>query len=174
MKVNQQFFTTWLDYPDNESLAVLIYFYGCSENCKNCQNKEYKNYNKGYEINNKNIDLFINEVKSFCIANKTNKIVFSGGDPLFNEFDELNFLLKELKKYDVCIYSGKDVEYTKDLRNFKFIKCGKFIEKYKQESIKTDTFIQFASKNQKLYNSGFELISDNGRYYFTEEKIYVQ
>jgi len=50
-----------------------------------------------------------------------------------------------------------------------YIKCGQYDISQKQDSFKTDTFIQFASFNQELYKkieNNYVLVSKNGKYYF--------
>ena len=32
--------SSWMDYPDSNSLAVEVFFSGCKFNCPSCQNKE--------------------------------------------------------------------------------------------------------------------------------------
>jgi len=48
----------------------------------------------------------------------------------------------------------------------KFIKCGKYIEELKQKVIKNDEYMQFASMNQELYDSDYNLLTKNSRYYY--------
>lgn len=146
---------------------------GCDNNCINCHNPKFKDY----FINNETIQLFYPQALSEKIGKymglyRTDKIVISGGDPLskYNIF-KVKILLQNLyanSTNNVCIYTGKDIEYVKkaEVKGFKFIKCGKYIEELKQESIKTDEYIQFASSNQGLYDSNYNLLSENGRYYF--------
>jgi len=165
--------STFLDYPDNESLAVIIYIMGCDNGCKNCHNPEFQDIN--YNIGTKNESYYYiayNIIKN-CSFFKTNKIVLSGGDCLYEKNVEITKkLIKELNFHipylDICIYTGKDINYVKklDLPKINYIKCGKYIEELKQEVIKNDDFIQFASSNQELYDSEYNLLSKSGRFYF--------
>lgn len=168
LKINP---TSFLDYPDNESLAVIIYILGCRHFCKGCQNPELQNFNlKSKIFEEVTLNEFKKKVAVFSGKAKTNKIVLSGGDPFY--FRNLNFVSEFLNStnYDVCIYTGHSIDYVKALNisHFKFLKCGKYNLNLKQVPEKTDSYIQFASKNQKLYDSNFKLLSKNGRYYFKD------
>lgn len=156
---------SFLDYPDNSSLAIVFYIPGCNNNCIDCHNKELQQYQ-----NFEDEDLLIDFLEKVCRKSNTNKLCLQGGDPLYKH----NLLLtqKILKnlgnKIDICIYTGFDISYIKklNLANFKFIKCGKFNKDLFIGSVKTDTYLQLASKNQQLYNHKFELLSKDGIYYF--------
>ena len=164
------FTATYLDYPDDESLAITILFCGCNHFCKNCHNQELQNYNyqKGTKVFY--IDQFINELKNVALKYKTSKIVLQGGDPLFKTNIDFTrrFLEKVSNYFDVCLYTGYSLEDIKknDIKGYTFLKTGTYNENLKQDSEKTDDYIQFASTNQRLYDSDNTLISDNGKYYF--------
>jgi len=161
--------TTFLDYPDNISQAVLIYFLGCDHYCKDCHNPELSNYDnsKGKLIT---VEKLYNEVFKFAQSLKTNKIVLSGGDPLYKE--NLNFTRRFLNNYgdifDICVYTGHSIRYVKknEIKNFKFIKCDKYMTEYKTQFMKCDEYMQLSSTNQKFFNEGFNQVSRDGRYYF--------
>lgn len=167
-RILQPIQTTWLDYPDNESLAVIVCMMGCDNGCYLCQNPDfqnpfYPNFTKEYTAEN-----FTKEIEYLCERNLTNKIVLSGGDPLAP--CNINFTKEFLDKtyLDVCIYTGHSIEYVKEhnIEGFKFIKCGKFEYDKLRESFKTDELIQFASPNQALYDGEYKLLSKNGIYKF--------
>lgn len=160
--------TSWLDYPDKESLAICVCMMGCDNGCFMCQNPEFQNpqymsYTKEYSI-----DDFIKEISTLCERNMTNKVVLSGGDPLscFNIKFTKEFLDKT--SLDVCIYTGHNIEYVKQhqVKGFKYIKCGKYDHQNHRESYKNDDEMQFASPNQVLYNSEYQPLSENGVYKF--------
>lgn len=156
---------SFLDYPDNSSLSIVLYMPGCDRNCDGCQNKDLQHYD-GYE----QIDLLLELLKEKCKKEHTNKICLQGGDPLFKSNLFLTkYLLERLSnKYDICIYTGADIkEIMKlNLKGFKFIKCGVFDKNKYIGSKKTDTYIQFATSNQKLYDNNLNLLSKDGIYYF--------
>ena len=156
---------TFIDYPDNESNALIIYFMGCSHNCGGCQNPDFQNMH--YNNNTINVDSNILDsiIQDGFKRYNTNKIVLSGGDPLYSK--NIEYTKELVLKYDVCIYTGYEMEYVhKFISGYKFIKCGKYIEELHQLSEKTNQYIKFASTNQKLYNSKEKLLSVNGIYYF--------
>ena len=91
--------TTWLDYPDEESLAVIVYFSGCSHACPGCQNEKYQNFenDESYQIS---IAELIDLVDKECQRNRTNKVVFSGGDPFFSKnVAEVTLAIDQLKDH---------------------------------------------------------------------------
>ena len=164
------FSITFVDFPNPEKHALLVYFMGCSHKCLNCQNPQFKDYN--YRISTKILKLrpFLNEIDTLLLKNKTNKIVFSGGDPLHpnNLTFVTNYLLIKQSTIGVCIYTGYDIEYVKqnNVKGFEYIKCGKYDWFNNRFSEKTDEYIKFSSTNQKLYDSDYNLISSQGIYYF--------
>ena len=168
VKILQTISESWLDYPDNVSLAMVVVMMGCDNGCPCCQNPDFQN--PFYTIGTKDVsvDSLVNDVEYICHRNLTNKVVLSGGDPLSPcniEFTK-DFLSKT--SMDVCIYTGHNIEYVKEhqVKGFKYIKCGKFDFNNKQESFKNDELMQFASPNQCLYNDKYELLSENGIYRF--------
>ena len=164
--------TTWLDYPDNESLAIIVCMIGCDNCCKGCQNLELKDYNYTKNVKIYENDEFIEELRKVALKNRTNKIVLSGGDPLscFN-INATKYILEKCgSEFDFCIYSGHNIDYVKNnnIKGFKFVKCGYFNISSFRKSEKTDDYIQFASPNQTLYNENYKPISENGIYYFNK------
>ena len=143
---------------------------GCGHNCPGCQNPLFQNpnYEQGTRI--VTVEELVDELKTRCKRERTNKIVLSGGDVLFNtNIDFTREILNQLKNdYDICIYTGYNIDYVEknNISGYKFIKCGVFDKTKFIKPDKTDEFIQFASTNQKLYNDKNILISENGRYNF--------
>ena len=156
---------SFLDYPDNSSLTLIFYMPGCSYNCKGCQNIDLQKF-EGYLETTILTDLLY----SSCKKSRTNKLCLQGGDPLFKEnLYFTKYILSKLSNLlDICIYTGATIKEVKKLglSGFKFIKCGKFdISKF-IGSKKTDTYLQFASSNQQLYDKDLNLLSKDGIYYF--------
>ena len=169
MKLILPFETTFLDYPDNESLAMIVRFLGCDNSCEGCQNKDLKDINfvGGKEISINDFGFYI---KEGMLNNKTNKLVLSGGDPLANcniDFTK-DILLHFGKLFDICIYTGKDIDFVKrnNIKGFKFIKVGNYDLTKKCLPDKTDDYFQLASTNQGLYDNDYKLLSSNGKYLF--------
>lgn len=165
--MNENLQTTWLDYPDNVSLAVTFYTYGCIHKCKNCQNPSLQTPVTSYP------EGIIDEILEYCKRNNTNKLVLSGGDCLLKgvNLDLTNRIIDQCKdKLDICIYTGYDIDYVRENlhKGFTFVKCGKYDENMKIESEKTDNYLQLASTNQELYDADYKLLSSNGKYYFSQ------
>lgn len=167
INVSKNFLFSFLDYPDNHSGAVVIYFYGCEHSCKGCHNSEFKDV-KGGDFSS--IHQLMSSLISFSRRNRTNKIVFSGGDPLHPKNINLTRSLCDslYKEYDICIYTGYDSIYAqqKGVKNFKFMKCGGYDETKCQLSNKTDSFLYLASRNQYIVDSKYNALSINGKYKF--------
>ena len=160
--------STFLDYPDNSSLSIIIYLSGCSHNCKGCHSPKTQEKVPNYpELEN---EILIKLEAAFNMY-RTNKLVISGGNPL----DQHNLWLTKaicnhFNNKFICIYTGDLINDVKrEGIKADFIKCGEYMEKYKQVSEKTNTYIQFASSNQELYSyyeGDYHLVSNNGRFLF--------
>jgi organic radical activating enzyme len=164
-KIIYPFGATFLDYPDNKSNAVIIYFLGCELHCINCHNQlfQIRDNEKAKEVT---IKQFYDDLFSACDRNRTSKVVFSGGDslsPLNRDFTR-EFLNKYGNVFDIFIYTGYRVEQVKmlNIKGFKFIKTGQYDENLKQESNQSDNFMKLASSNQEIYNENYSLLTRNG------------
>jgi hypothetical protein len=95
-----------------------------------------------------------------------------GGDPLYDtNIDFTRELVnKSYKDYDFCIYTGYDIDFViqSNITDFKFIKCGRYMESLAQVSKKTHEHMVLASSNQALYDEKYNLISKNGVLHFKE------
>jgi organic radical activating enzyme len=162
--------TTFIDYPDNESLAVIVYFMGCEQRCKRCHNPDFIDPNFSIGIKKLDLKTALKEIKSSCYRNHTNKIVLSGGDPLHpNNIISVKLLLEEIENlYNVVIYTSYEKGYITEnnVHGFTYLKSGVFNDSLYQTPEKTDTYIKLASKNQKLYDADLNLLSCGGVYYF--------
>ena len=88
---------TFLDYPDNESLSIIVFTQGCSHGCKGCHNFELQKRDESYAISYSN---FLNRILDFCKRSNTNKVVFSGGDPLYHTSNDNTQMLDIIKAVD--------------------------------------------------------------------------
>lgn len=159
---------SWIDYPNDEDVAIVWYFTGCGHNCHNCHNKELQTL-KAYGSEEFTIEKFFGLTEYYTKRNKTNKVVLEGGDPLFDI--NLNFtkdILNVNNRFDICVYTGYELDYVKknNVNKFTFLKTGIYDEQLKQTSEKTNDYISFASKNQKLYDKNYNLLSENGKYFW--------
>lgn len=160
---------TWLDYPDTTNIAIEIFMIGCRHNCPSCSNPKLQSV----DTPTKTFEELYGKIQKALDKYRTNKIVLVGGEPLLQENNNHIFVKQLLEKdHEVIIYTGYSMKYVKNLNliGFTFLKCGKYIEKLKQESFKTEELMQFASSNQKLYDNNFNLLSTNGQYYFKEQQ----
>lgn len=162
LKIYKEIDLTFLDYPEDD-WAIIVYFIGCELNCKNCHNEELKDWNYNLKstlyLNFKTLDFYLEKkTKENCTRN----VVFSGGDPLYikNLNDLRVFLELYGHKYNICIYTGQELEDVKkyNLTNFKYLKCGSYDINLSQESKKINGHITLSSKNQRFYNSNYETL----------------
>ena len=164
--------SSWLDYPDNESLAIVVFLNGCEHNCFDCHNESLQKLDGGIEYTPYQA---LNKLMIEAERNNTRKLVLSGGDPLFkNSIEDVKEFLRINNFFDVCIYTGYDINYVKENRvaGFNFIKCGKYIASLRDsEAGKTNDVFVLASKNQKIYNSNFECISKENKFYFKQQEV---
>ncbi|MGQ4893487.1 MAG: 4Fe-4S cluster-binding domain-containing protein [Candidatus Njordarchaeia archaeon] len=174
MKYNTRIYEiilSFIDYPSPDDHAIVVYFCGCSHGCQGCHNPLLQNYEIGEEYT---IDKLIKKINSLNKINPTNKLVFSGGDPLYsrNRHFVEKFTQNFYKKFDICIYTGYIVEeiilMNLDLK-FKFLKTGRYKEQFAQPSRKTDEEFVLASTNQKIFDSNYKLLSNNGVLKFERE-----
>ena len=172
--MNLQLEETFLDYPSPDDSAVILFLPGCSHNCLGCQNPKLQELHEEWTYEEE--QEILQNLQRLCFRCDTNKIVLSGGDPLSPCNRNLTIHICELLgknpvyKYDICIYTGYDIEEVKEmgLSGFEFIKCGKFDAHSMRESKKTDDYIQFVNTTQNLFDKDFNQISVDGRYYFTK------
>ncbi len=162
------FDTTFLDYPSPDDIAVVVIMSGCSHFCPGCQNPELQKLHE--EVSKSYSDEVVDEIKTRCARNDTNKIVISGGDCLHPCNRNLTAYICSIlgPTHDICIYTGYSAEEVKkmQIRGFKYIKCGKFDCNNMQESKKTDEYIQFVNKTQNLYDDRLNQLSVDGRFWF--------
>lgn len=163
---------SYIDYPDDISTCLDIFFLGCDNNCTHCSNPNLQKKDLNIKDVNctYNINWFMKLIRQDCYKSKINHITFIGGDCLCKEnISATKRLLLNLKnEFEICIYTGHSVDYAmrNHVEGFSFLKTGKYLEEYKQEATKNDEYMQFASTNQQLYDGNYNLLSENGRYYF--------
>jgi len=159
--------TSFIDYPDRESHAVVVYFCGCEQGCHTCHNPLLQDWLYGSVLQDYEFEA---QVYHALDRHRTNKLVLTGGDPLYhhNIIAVREFLLKNQHKIDIAIYTGYDIHYVKEhkITGYRFLKCGTYDYRMRQQPEKTNTRFVLASENQKLYNRYGHCISRAGVYYF--------
>ena len=141
---------------DGDGLRTSIYFAGCKHCCKGCHNPGSWNI-KGGKV------MSVDEIFKIVEENKFN-VTYSGGDPLYQNIDELVELSKKIHilNLDIWLYTGFTLEELKSkdiykdiLDNVDVIVDGPFIEAEK------DLKIAFrGSKNQKIYKKIKNIFED--------------
>jgi anaerobic ribonucleoside-triphosphate reductase activating protein len=163
------FEVSWQDYPSREDSAIVVYLPGCNHGCKGCHNPELQDYNQGID---EDINIFYAVLERESKRNRTLKIVFEGGDPLFSKnIEGIKEFLKinaEKNKFEICIYTGYSIEFVMEQKvtGFTYIKCGKFEQSLFCQPGKTEEKMVFASSNQKLYNAKYKVVSKNNEFFF--------
>jgi len=168
IKVTLPLGTSFLDYADNESLAVIVYVMGCDHGCSGCHNQQFSdfNYSASYTVN---FDKLSSILKESTKKHRTKKVVIGGGDPLHpKNIEFVKYVLNKLTEYQFMVYTGYDVDYVKKnkVKGFTLLKCGRYEEDKKQKSVKTDSKFCLASKNQKIYDCNYRLLSSDGTLFF--------
>ena len=160
---------TFLDYPDPTANAIILYFTGCAHHCYGCHSPLLQDEARYIETPEE----ICRRAQVFAKRAETNKFVFLGGDPLYYKNLELTkYLCEHLgQEYDICIFTGYDVEYVKtlNLTGIKYYKCGTFDKTHYQNPEKTDDKYVLASSNQNFYDSNYKQLSKDGILYFKKD-----
>ena len=161
----------WQDYPTPDGCSINVFIRGCDHACPQCSNPELWLIHFGKLYTVREVVEVIHE-KSHLY--RTNKICLFGGDPLYFMNRKLTKeLIEKLKdRYRICLYTGYEIDDIKEMgiSGCEFYKTGTYDHSLRVESIKTDEYFQLASTNQKLYSRDWDLLSQNGRYYFNKKE----
>jgi len=173
--VSHPFRASWSDYPDNESLSVLVYVVGCAHGCEKCHNPQFQSLdNNPPSVVPMRIETLIPTLREECRKNRTNKVVLTGGDPLFSDnLEFITILLEQTStEFDYCLYTGYELDRIRDynISGFKFVKTGTYMADQSQTPQKTDEKFVLASKNQKIYNDKLSLLTKDGILFFEPER----
>jgi organic radical activating enzyme len=159
----------WTDYPDSSKMAISIFFNGCDFNCPSCHNEEMQdpNFHDNSYTSYESVQDLADQIITFGQRNRTNNFAIMGGDPLHpNNIDVVSKLTHVLEKSgNVILFTGYDMGTIKKSNlKFTYLKHGLYRENLAQESKLTDNEFHLGSSNQKIYNSDFKLVSNNGIY----------
>lgn len=125
---------------DGYGYRTVVFLQGCNLHCHGCHNKSTWDIEKG-------IAMEVSKLAQILRDKSVNKkVTISGGEPLLQK-EALIALLEELKDFDLCLYTGHEIEDVPEevLKYLKYIKVGRFIQ---EERTSTMPFI--GSKNQKF------------------------
>lgn len=165
---------TWVDYPDNKSIATILYIYKCNHNCLGCHNPDLQ-HECTEPICIVNPTTAAIQIIDSMRNNMSNKVVLSGGDPLHPDNVKFTNILLDILRVcgaKTCIYTGYSIDYVQQHvhKPFRFVKCGKYLVEQKQSPIKTDKCLILSSQNQCIYNNNYEKITKDGILYFDNAK----
>lgn len=129
---------------DGEGVRDVVFLQGCGHHCKGCHNPQTWNMNGGTHM-------FAGQVLDE-LADSSNDITISGGEPMLQYEALLSFLMlvKTHTSKRVWLYTGNIVDVTKDIYRrlshyVDVIVDGRFIEDLKDESL-----LFRGSSNQRL------------------------
>ena len=92
---------------DGPGLRTVVFFQGCTRACKDCHNPMTWPLASGERYSVKELAGILKKKA------KNKKITFSGGEPLL-QVKAITELAKELKEYDLCMYTGMSVTDVPD------------------------------------------------------------
>ena len=131
---------------DGPGLRTSIYFAGCKHHCPGCHNPESWDFAGGVE---KSVDDIFSEIEK----NGFN-VTLSGGDPLYQDIDELTALAKKIKDagLDLWVYTGFTIEEVFELKIYdKFLQYVDVVVDGPFEIKNRDTALMFrGSSNQRI------------------------
>lgn len=187
MKVLSSVVESFQDFPSQDGSSIVVYFVGCEHACIGCHNPElqcaWSFPESNYSENGISTEVYydplrlLKVIKGWSQKYRTSKVVLSGGDPLhpFNRAGVASLLGDNaMLNYNLefCLYTGYDAASVQrmNIKDFKYLKCGKYDETLAQTPEKTDEYFKLSSSNQELYDSNFNLLSTEGVFYFTKEQ----
>lgn len=126
---------------DGIGYRTVLFLQGCDLYCKGCQNPSTWDITKGKKIDVKELSMTL---RRRCF-NK--ELTITGGEPMMQK-EALLDLLKELKDFDLCLYTGHELNEVSQeiLAYLKYIKVGPFVQR-----LKTTTKPFVGSKNQEFW-----------------------
>jgi organic radical activating enzyme len=134
-----------LNNPGDDKPSVTVWFTGCSMNCPGCHNVSLHTKTQSQE-NEKNTILFA--ICEQCDKQHIDTVVFLGGEPMEQPYEELLWLSAKLSSYGykIWLYTGWEFEdIPETIKHCMYtIKCGKYDENLKQDGFP-------ASSNQRVF-----------------------
>jgi organic radical activating enzyme len=100
-------------------------------------------------------------------SNRTDKVVLTGGDPLF--YENLGFTIGLMKILSdrgmkIALYTGETHSNVKmfGIKGYEFVKCLPYEESLAQKQEKDDTKMVLASRNQQIWDKHGNLLTIGG------------
>lgn len=127
---------------------LVLYFTGCSKDCKGCCSPELKNKSNGRFVDPLELAGLINtKIKETNLQGLT----ISGGDPLEQDEGSFSLFLSNIEIDDIILYTGYSYEEVQNMKIYNclkkhiaVLKCGRYdITKDEGKSL-------YGSENQKL------------------------
>jgi anaerobic ribonucleoside-triphosphate reductase activating protein len=128
-----------VDGPGNR---IVLYLQGCLHHCDGCHNQTTWDLQRGLMV-------AVKDLKDELIKLSFNKkVTISGGEPLLQS-KALIKLLKSLKEFDLCLYTGfEESNIPKSMINLlRYVKVGKY-----RKDLHTSEIKYIGSTNQKFIN----------------------
>lgn len=155
---------SFLDWPSPDDHAAVLFIAGCGHGCPGCQSPDLQDPGNGrpYDVD-EGLARFI---VGYCRRNRTDKLVLSGGDPLYHAA-EVQRLLGLIRSMDpsmrFCIYTGYDYEEASRLvSGYDFIKTGRYVRELSRPSGKDDRQMTLASSNQEVHDASGRCLTRDG------------
>ena len=135
---------------NGEGIRCVLWVSGCNHHCRNCQNPDTWDPDKGQEFDASALTKIFDRVeKDYCSG-----LTLSGGDPML-QAKECIELAKALSDYNIWCYTGWTLEEIEEgkagedakelLRHIDVLVDGRFVK-----DLKTDTCKYRGSSNQKI------------------------
>lgn len=139
------------DTSNGTGIRTTVFVSGCTHNCYNCFNKEYQDFDFGFEFTQKEIDKIIEYLKEDVI----NGLTVLGGEPLQQNVDDMcNFLdqIRRVSNKSIWIYSGYTYEeIIQDSQKVKILSyCDILVDGRFMESLKNIRLKFRGSSNQRI------------------------
>ena len=128
---------------DGEGVRTVIFISGCKHNCKGCHNKETHSFSYGKKLTDSLIEKISFEIQKRPFLSG---ITLSGGDPLYQNTNDLIKLIKDLhleSTQNVWLYTGfswEEIISSKDKKRIlpyiSYIVDGEYVENLRDVTLK--------------------------------------
>lgn len=133
-------------FNEADGISCVIFFSGCKHQCKGCHSKETWNFQNGKEVDDDIINYIREEINKRPFLSW---LVLSGGDPIYNTDEVIEFISKLNVNLPLWLYTGFEL---KDIINNKLLNMCDAVIDGQFDINKRDITLRFrGSSNQKLY-----------------------